>query len=70
MINIKLGGILLSVLLITACGNPDQQQGANNNVETQLVRETDSLSNELSTASDSVEKKMNDLQETLESLDN
>ncbi|GEM_PF-4399104 len=70
MIKIKLGFILLSFLLITACGSPDQEKKTDNNIETQLVKESDSLSNELSSASDSVEKKVNDLQETLDNLNN
>lgn len=70
MIKIKLGFILLSFLLITSCGSPNQQKETGNSVEMQLVKESDSLSNELSTASDSVEKKINDLQETLDNLNN
>lgn len=70
MVKIKLGFILLSFLLITACGSPDQQKEIENNVEMQLVTESDSLSNELSSASDSVEKKVNDLQQTLDNLNN
>jgi hypothetical protein len=43
MINIKLGFILLSFVLITACGSPDQQEKVDKSVETQLVSESDSL---------------------------
>lgn len=70
MINIKLGVVLFSLLLISACGSPDRQDNSDGGAETQLIVESDSLSNELSTASDSVEKKMKDLQTTLESLNN
>lgn len=70
MIKIKLGLVLFSFLLITGCSSPDQQTSDENSEEIQMVNESDSLSNELSAASDSVEKKLNDLQATLDSLNN
>lgn len=70
MIKLKLGLVLFSFLLITGCSSPDQQTSAENSEEIQIVNESDSLSNELSAGSDSVEKKLNDLQATLDSLNN
>lgn len=68
--NVKIGLILLTVFLVIGCGNSKQETQSVSSEEIQLVTETDSLSNELSTASDSVEQKVNDLQATLESLNN
>ncbi|PAU95805.1 hypothetical protein CK503_01735 [Aliifodinibius salipaludis] len=70
MIKLKLGFVLLSFLLITGCDGPDQHGSAEGGVEIQMVNESDSLSNELSTASDSVDKKMKDLQATLDDINN
>lgn len=70
MIKLKLGLVLFTFLLITGCSGPDQQTSAENSEEIKMVNESDSLSNELSTASDSIEKKLNDLQATLDSLNN
>jgi outer membrane murein-binding lipoprotein Lpp len=70
MNTIKLFAVLCSVLLIGACSSADRQGGVESSAEAQLITESDSLSNELSAAGDSVEKKMNDLQTTLESLNN
>ncbi len=69
---IKLGFVLFSFVLFTACSSPDQQTSAENSEEMQIqiVNESDSLSYELSTAGDSIDKKMKDLQATLDNLEN
>lgn len=70
MIKLKLGFVLLSFLLITGCGGPDQQGSTEDSIEVQMVNESDSLSNELSIAGDSVDKKMKALQATLDDMNN
>lgn len=72
MIKLKLGFVLFSFLLITGCGGPDQQTSAKNSeeIQMQIVNESDSISNELSEASNAIEKKMVDLQASLEDLNN
>lgn len=70
MIKLKLGLVLFSFLLITGCSGPDQKTNAENSEEIQMVNESDSLTNELSAAGDSIEKKVKDLQSTLDSLNN
>lgn len=70
--NFKLGLIIAAVFTLSACGSPNQngQSQADESNDIQLVIEADSLSVELSEASDSVEQKLNELQTTLESLNN
>lgn len=71
MKNFKLGIILASVFLLSACGNPDQNgQSQVDEEDIQLLDETESLSNEISAANDSMEQKLNELETTLESLNN
>lgn len=69
---IKLGFVLFSFLLITGCGGPDQQTSAENSeeIQMQIVNESDSISNELSAASDTIDKMVRDLQTTLDNLNN
>lgn len=70
MIDIKIVMVLFSFLLISACRSTDRQGGDEGSTKTQLITESDSLSNELSAAGDSVEKKMKDLQTTLDNINN
>lgn len=72
MKNFKLGLILASAFFLYACGSPEQneQTQADEMNDVQLINESDSLSNELSAASDSVEQKMVELETTLENLNN
>lgn len=72
MIKLKLGIVLFSFLLITGCSGPEQQSSDQNSeeIQMQIVNESDSISNELSAASDSVEKKLKELQATLDNLNN
>ncbi len=70
MIKFKLGIFLFPFLLITGCSGQEQQESVEDSEEIELVNETDSLSHELSAGSDSVEKKLQDLQATLDNLNN
>lgn len=70
MIKTTLGLMLVGTLMFIGCGNSNQNAQTEASEEIQLVTESDSLSNDLSTASDSVDQKISDLQTTLESLNN
>lgn len=62
--------MLATTMMFVGCGNSNQQTQTESSEEIQLVTETDSLSSDLSAASDSVEQKVNELQSTLDSLNN
>ncbi|MFP8489216.1 hypothetical protein ACKGJO_08930 [Gracilimonas sp. Q87] len=62
--------MLATTMMFVGCGNSNQQTQTESSEEIQLVTETDSLSSDLSAASDSVEQKVNELQLTLDSLNN
>ncbi|MGK7368906.1 MAG: hypothetical protein ACNS64_01725 [Candidatus Halalkalibacterium sp. M3_1C_030] len=62
--------VFAALLLVSACGNANTDSTQSAETETQIVAESDSLSADLSAAGDSVEKKINDLQSTLDSLNN
>ncbi|MBD3615457.1 MAG: hypothetical protein HUJ22_02715 [Gracilimonas sp.] len=68
--NVKIGMILLTMFILIGCGNSNQNEQPASSEEIQLVIDSDSLSIELSAATDSVEMKTSDLQSTLESLNN
>ncbi len=70
MLKTTLGLMLVTTLMFVGCSNSNQNAQSESNEEIQLVIESDSISNDLSTASDSVEQKISDLQTTLESLNN
>lgn len=72
MIKLKLVFVLFSFILVTGCGSPDQQTSGENieEIQMQIVNESDSIVSELSMASNSIERKVEDLQATLEYLNN
>lgn len=70
MLKTTLGLIMAIVMLLAGCSNSNQQPKNDSSEEMQIVTESDSLSNDLSTASDSVNQKVNDLQSTLDNLNN
>lgn len=70
MLKTTLGLMLITTLMFVGCGNSNQQAQTPSSEEIRLVTESDSLSNDLSIASDSVDQKVSDLQSTLESLNN
>lgn len=72
MIKSKAGFVLFSFLLISGCSGTDQQNsaGESEEIQIQIVNDLDSLSFEISAASDSLDKKVNDLQATLDNLNN
>lgn len=70
MLKTTLGLIMAIVMLLVGCSNSNQQPKNDSSEEMQIVTESDSLSNDLSTASDSVNQKVNDLQSTLDNLNN
>lgn len=59
-----------TLLLASACGNAETETTSPEDAETQIVVETDSMATDLSAAGDSVEQKMNELQSSLDSLNN
>lgn len=63
---------MFSFLLISGCSGTDQQNsaGEREEIQIQIVNDLDSLSFEISAASDSLDKKVNDLQATLDNLNN
>lgn len=70
MTKIKTVIVFTALLLVAACGNADSDNTPPAEAETQIVAESDSLSADLSAAGDSVENKINELQSTLDSLNN
>ncbi|MDX1585851.1 MAG: hypothetical protein R3222_03870 [Balneolaceae bacterium] len=68
--NMKTAIAVAALLLASACGNADTETAAPEEAETQIVAETDSMATDLSAAGDSVEQKMNELQSSLDSLNN
>ena len=66
MYYLKFGIIALALLFAVACGSSEQQEVSEEDV--QMVIESDSLSGELSESSETVEQKVGELRETLESL--
>lgn len=62
--------VCAALLLVSACGNADTDSTQPAEAETQIVAESDSLSADLSASGDSVEKKINELQSSLDSLNN
>lgn len=70
MLKTTLGFMLVSTFLFAGCGNSNQDTQTQNTEEVELLSETDSLSIDLSTASDSIEQKAGELQSILESLNN
>lgn len=70
MLKTTLGLMLATTMTFVGCGNSNQKTQTESSEEIQLVTETDSLSSDLSAASDSVEQKVNELQSTLDSLNN
>lgn len=64
------GFMLAAALMLFGCSNSNQQTQTEQSNEVEVIAETDSMSNDLSSASDSVEQKVNDLQSTLENLNN
>ena len=67
---IKTVTLFVALLAATACGNAETEKAAPAEGETQIVTESDSLSADLSAAGDSVENKINELQSSLDSLNN
>lgn len=59
-----------ALLLASACGNAETESSSPEDLETQIVAETDSMATDLSAAGDSVEQKINELQSSLDSLNN
>lgn len=70
MLKTTLGLILVTTLMFVGCGNSNQNEQTESSEDTQLITESDSLSIDLSMASDSVEQKVSDLQSTLDELNN
>lgn len=68
----KLNTTLLAAVCMFgfACGNSNTESEAATEAEIAIVNEADSMSVELSAASDSVELKVNELQASLDSLNN
>lgn len=70
MVKFKILLTTVGIVLLTACGKPDTQQAQRENEQADIVLEADSVSAELSASSDAVEVKVNELQATLDSLNN
>lgn len=70
MLKRTLGLMFVATLILAGCSNSNKQAQTETNEEIQIVTESDSLSNDLSSASDSVEQKVNDLKSTLNNLNN
>lgn len=70
MLKVTIGLMLATTMMFVGCSNSNQQAETESSEEIQLVIETDSLSSDLSIASDSVEQKVSDLQSTLDNLNN
>ena len=68
--NMKTALAVAALLLASACGKADTETASPEETETQIVAETDSMATDLSAAGDSVEQKMNELQSSLDSLNN
>lgn len=70
MLKTKSGLLFVIALMLLGCSNKNQQEQTESSEQIQIVIETDSLSSDLSNASDSIDKKVNDLESTLNNLNN
>lgn len=69
MLKLKFLFVTAGLLFFTACGN-SESQNAQSEEEVQIVLEVDSISAELSASGDAVELKANELEATIDSLNN
>ncbi len=67
---IKTAVAVAALLFASACGNADTENTSAEDQETRIVSETDSMATDLSASGDSVEQKINELESSLDSLNN
>ena len=67
---LKTAFAVAALLIASACGNAETDTASPEEAETKIVAETDSMATDLSAAGDSVDQKINELQSTLDSLNN